>query len=264
MTTMVSLVLVVAAAVLVGSGFVAALPSMISGGERLAPMELVPAAPAEFPAGPRSNSGYDVSFPQCGRLLPGPSEGFAIVGVNGGRPFKDQPCFPDQAWWAQQHDGFAVYMNTEYDGVADPATIGRQMADDVVARLDNQYLPAQTPVWLDVETDNRWRGTPEQHRTLLNATASRLAALGHPVGVYSAPKLWREITDDVDPGMPVWLAVGKGTREKAEAACGRIAFGGQTPAMVQWIETGPDGAPLDHNLLCPDTSATGLLMPSAG
>ncbi|MDQ1245656.1 MAG: hypothetical protein QG597_23, partial [Actinomycetota bacterium] len=222
MTTSVTIVLLLAVLVLVGSGFLAAVPSMIGGGPRLTPLNVAQPVPAPFPAGPRLNSGYDVSFPQCERLLPAASEGFAIVGVNGGRAFADQPCFPDQAWWAQQHDGFAVYMNTEYDGTAEPVALGARMAQDVVARMDTQLLPSQTPVWLDVETDNNWRGTSEQHNQLLQSIAASLAEYGHPVGVYSAPKLWRTITGGVDPGMPIWLAVGKGTREKAEAACGRV------------------------------------------
>lgn len=262
MTSAVTFVLGLAAFVLVGSGFVAALPGMIGGGTRLAPLVITQPVPAPFPDGPRLNDGYDVSFPQCDRLLPAPTQGFAIVGVNGGRAFKDQPCFPDQAWWAQQHDGFAVYMNTEYDGTSDPVALGSAMAADVVARMDAQLLPSQTPVWLDVETDNNWRGTPEQHNQLLQSIAATLAEYGHPVGAYSAPKLWRTITGGIDPGMPIWLAVGTGTREKAEAACGRVGFGGREPSLVQWIENGPDGLPLDHDLICPGVDATGLLMPS--
>lgn len=260
MTIAVGLAAAMAAIVLVGSGFVSALPSMLGGGTRLQPLEVAQASPAAFEPGPGSDTGYDVSFPQCATYLPEPTNGFAIVGVNGGRPFTDQPCFPDQVWWAQQHDGFAVYMNTAYDGTSDPVALGRSMAEDVVARMDRQYLPTQTPVWLDVETDNNWLGTADQHNALLAAIAARLTELGHPVGVYSAPKLWRNITGGVDPGMPIWLAVGRGTRDKAAQACGRIGFGGRTPSIVQWIEAGPDGALLDHDLLCPGVSATGLLL----
>jgi hypothetical protein len=259
----VTLVLLAAAGVLIGSGFVASLPALVGGGSRLVPIDVAQPVPAAFPSGPRLNAGYDVSFPQCERLLPAPTEGFAIVGVHGGRAFKDQPCFPEQAWWAQQFDGFAVYLNTEYDGTSDPAVLGAAIADDAAARMDTQFLPAQTPVWLDVETDNNWRGTSEQHVQLLQAIAAGLAGYGHPVGVYSAPKLWRTITGGVDPGMPIWLAVGKGTREKAEAACGRVGFGGREPSMVQWIENGPDGLPLDHDLICPGVDVTGMLMPAA-
>lgn len=260
---LIAMLLGVAAIVLIGTGFVNALPSMISGASRQAPIVVSQPPAVDFAAGPLLDSGYDVSFPQCGRLLPAPTEGFAIVGIHGGRPFADQPCFPDQAWWAQQHNGFAVYMNTEYTGEGDPAALGREMADDVAIRIRMQYLPEQTPVWLDVETDNYWRGTPEQHNALISAIANRLTELGHPVGVYSAPNLWRTITGGADPGMPIWLAIGKGTREKAENACGRVGFGGQTPSLVQWVQVAEDGALLDHNLICPGVTPTGLLLPTS-
>lgn len=252
----------VAAVILVGSGFVAALPSFVGGTPAVAGISVAQAAAAPL-APPRENSGYDVSFPQCASYLPPVTHGFAIVGVHGGRPFKDQPCLAEQAWWAQQHDAFAVYMNTEFTADMDPVSGGRAMADDAAARMDALYLPAQTPVWLDVETDNYWQGTREQHGQLIGAIAGRLAELGHPVGVYSAPRLWRTITGGVDPGMPIWLAIGKSTREQAERACATSGFGGRKPSMVQWIQTTGDGVPLDHDLICPDVEPAGLLMPGA-
>lgn len=261
MTAVVAAAVGAAGVVLVGSGFVGTLPSLLGGGARLQAMEIPQPVATPFPSGPRERTGFDVSFPQCGKGLPEPTKGFAIVGLTGGRPFVDQPCLPDQAWWAQQFDGFAVYVNSEYDGVADPAVAGAAIADDAHTRMDRQYLAAATPVWLDVETDNNWHGTVEQNAALIAAAARRLGELGHPVGVYSAPKLWRNITGGVDPGMPTWLAIGQGTQEKAEAACGRIGFGGRTPEIVQWIENRPDGTPLDHDVLC-QQSATGLLMPT--
>lgn len=262
-STLVLVVLAVAALALVGSGLVSALPMMVAGGTSARTMVVTQPAAAPF-AGPSSNEGYDVSFPQCGTYLPEPTDGFAIVGVHGGRPSKDQPCLPEQAWWAQQFDGFAVYVNTEFDGVSDPVAAGVALADDAVARMDRQYLPSTTPVWLDVETDNLWRGTREQHVALLEAAAGRFAELGHPVGVYSAPRLWRTITGGVDPGMPIWLAIGPDDRQSAERACQTSGFGGRRPAMVQWVATRDDGTLLDHNLLCPEVDATGLLQPSLG
>ncbi len=257
-----SAVVLVAVAILLGVGFTSALPELVGG--QSAARNLVVTQPTVVPyAGPRSNEGYDVSFPQCGSALPDTPGGFAIVGINGGRPFKDQECFPEQIWWAQQQNGFAIYANTEFDGVSDPVETGRLMAEDVVSRMSSQYLPAGTPVWLDVEIDNMWRGTTSQHRDLIEAMANRLTELGHPVGAYSAPKLWREITGGVDPGMPTWLAIGPNTREAAQRACDRPGFGGREPAMVQWIEIGPLGEEIDHNLICPGVDPSGLLMPVA-
>lgn len=256
---MVLLVALGAAVILGFVGFAQTLPALVSTG---APTRTIVVAqpPAQVYAGPRNNEGYDASFPQCGETLPDTPGGFAIVGIHGGRPFEAQECVEEQLWWARQQNGFAVYANVEYDGVADPVAHGRAMADDAVDRIDALFLPTSVPVWLDVESDNMWRGTVEQHREVIQAMAVRVAERGHPVGVYSAPKLWREITGGVDPGMPVWLGIGEDDRAGAERACARSGFGGRKASLVQWIDQLPDGRVMDHDLLCPGTSATGLLV----
>ena len=58
------------------------------------------------------NSGYDVSYPQCKSELPTKPVGFAIVGLNGGKPFTKNKCFASQWEWALSHDAVAVYINT--------------------------------------------------------------------------------------------------------------------------------------------------------
>src|SRR5205085_1400646 len=40
--------------------------------------------------------GVDVSWPQCNGGIPTLAPGFAVVGVNGGRPFSDNPCLGEQ------------------------------------------------------------------------------------------------------------------------------------------------------------------------
>ena len=57
---------------------------------------LVSTASAAGAAPPTAAStGYDVSYPQCGRRLPAPGA-FAIVGVNGGLPYSPNPCLKAQ------------------------------------------------------------------------------------------------------------------------------------------------------------------------
>lgn len=217
--------------------------------------------PAQPWRGPVPASGYDISYPQCGSpRIPGDS-GFAIVGVNGGRPGLEQPCLAEQLSWARTQSGMAVYVNTEYLGKGSPAGVGVRTAKDAIGRMKAAEIPRNTPVWLDVETENDWSGDHEQHRELIQALARKIAAAGHPVGLYSAPKLWAEITGSADPGMPVWLAIGRGTRAQALEACAGPGLGGRPPSIVQWVQPGPGGHLLDHNVLCAQAPPTGLLSP---
>ena len=213
--------------------------------------------------GPVPTSGYDISYPQCQSApLPGDS-GFAIIGVNGGRPGTEQPCLEQQLEWARTQRAMAVYVNTEYLGKGSPAGVGVRTAKDAIARMREAGIPAQMPVWLDVETENEWRGDHEQHRELVQALARKLAASGHPVGLYSAPRLWARITGSADPGMPVWLAIGRGTRAQALEACAGPGLGGRQPAIVQWVQPGPGGHLVDHNVLCSSLDPEGMLWPNA-
>ena len=59
--------------------------------------------------------------------------------------------------------GYAVYINMEDDGTGDPVLAGRAIAEDAMERIQSVWLPKQTPVWLDIETDNSWRGSTERH-----------------------------------------------------------------------------------------------------
>lgn len=62
--------------------------------------------------------GYDVSYPQCGDSLPA-SFAFAVVGVNGGRVFSENPCLgagddPSELEWAGVET--QLYANTGNPG----------------------------------------------------------------------------------------------------------------------------------------------------
>src|SRR5205807_8917351 len=61
-------------------------------------------------------TGYDVSYPQCGKSLPN-SGAFGIVGVNDGLPWSSNPCLSKQwAWAAKKPSPAAFYLNTANPG----------------------------------------------------------------------------------------------------------------------------------------------------
>lgn len=67
-----------------------------------------------------SGTGYDISYPQCGGLFPS-SPAFAIVGVNGGKPYSVNTCFgagtsPSELAWGG--NASQLYANTADPGPA--------------------------------------------------------------------------------------------------------------------------------------------------
>ena len=209
------------------------------------------------------NSGYDISYPQCKGELPTKFVGFAIVGLNGGKPFTANKCFERQWEWALTHDAVAVYINTADPGDESPVRYGKKIAKDSLKRLKKFGVEPGTPIWLDVETLNTWTSA-ERSVQVLTELAIDLTAAGYPVGVYAPRVHWFEITGGANLGLPTWLAIGPypdvpSGVAAAKAACFRSSFGGKTPDMVQFVAT-VDGVTLDRNILC--GSATGLLAPT--
>ena len=85
---------------------------------------LLISTPAAAGAAPpaASSTGYDVSYPQCGRRLPAPGA-FAIVGVNGGLSYSPNPCLLAEYQWAVTSSGTkgpkaSLYINTANPGPA--------------------------------------------------------------------------------------------------------------------------------------------------
>ncbi len=135
-----------------------------------------------------ASTGFDVSFPQCGRSLP--EAGFGIVGVNGGHPFSTNPCLASELAWAKTTTSGApsFYMNTGSPGPADTSLWPTSQTSPVACSGANSpacsydwgwnaakvsyenALTAETQDgasspstavigakwWLDVETGNMW------------------------------------------------------------------------------------------------------------
>lgn len=212
--------------------------------------------------GAQPSYGVDISFPQCGRTLRDMDNGYAIIGLDGGMPDRPNPCFAAQWRFATRQAGAAVYVNTADSNTGDPVTVGRRAAEGDLEALAAQGVPIGTPVWLDVELPEVWKGSQARHRAVITEHLRVLAEAGYPVGIYSAPALWQEITGGAVVEVPTWVGIGTATAERAAATCERVSFGDRTPDIVQRIGTGSDGKPLDRNLTCPGTELTGLVRPN--
>jgi hypothetical protein len=224
---------------------------LLPGAPRL--VAATPAPPATVPP-----LGYDVSHPQCRRVLP-TTGGFAIIGLNGGRPFTGNRCAARQLSWARGKAAHAVYVNTDNPGSVDPVAYGRKIGHDALARGRRAGVAPQAVWWLDVETANRWRGTVQENATVLDALAVTLQQAGVRVGIYSAPLLWERIAGNWAPALPVWYATGPGTQREALLACD-LVLAGSRPSMVQWVQAAAHGR-LDHDYVCPAAaSRAGELM----
>ena len=153
---------------------------------------------------------------------------FAVIGLNGGRPFTANPCFARQ--WAAAQPPRSVYINTAYHrvlfrhitpdcdaaGKSQPLRLAAQRAyavgcSEAVAAL--RLLGATPPlaIWLDVEPGNTW----SSRRTLNAATIKGildhlLTQSPHPlIGVYSNANFWERIVGGWHSlSVPEWIATG--------------------------------------------------------
>lgn len=229
--------------------------------------------------------GVDISWPQCAAPFPAQSA-FAVVGVNGGRPFDlDNPCLSAQVGWAGPSAAF--YANTANRGPASafwpdgqvfpkpcaPGADSLGCAEDygwnaaadsyrraVDAQIAAGFAPAgatRTAVpaewWLDVEAANSWRD-PASNVAVLRGAVGYLTSVGAArVGFYANANDWRAITGGttVFAGHPSWVA-GLGTRASAVARCGGDGFTGGGVALSQY-DAGPlpGGVGLDGDVRCP-------------
>jgi hypothetical protein len=225
--------------------------------------------------------GYDISYPDCRpeRLSSIPAaiaDGFAIVGVNGGRMFRYNPCLSTLWNWA---GGFALrslYINmnaaagpTKRQGRTGPAgpcassdrlcygyNYGYNGARAAWRYAYHQLGPAALPAvwWLDVEVDNVWYTPPDlganaaviQGALAFLGTPGRYGApaMGYMVGIYSTRFQFKQIAgSSFRPQVPVWYAtVEKGpsaTRSRCDPES--WSFTGGPIWLVQYLPSRIDG-----------------------
>jgi hypothetical protein len=198
--------------------------------------------------------GFDISWPQCGKLYPPGPVAFGIIGINGGKPYTSNPCFMDEYRWAQHMEANpAVYVNTDYPrpGRAEAMTgpAGACAEDDEPCRAYNYGYGIGREVtqragrlrvtpsfwWLDVETANYWTDNTEHNAQVIRGAADFFRERKLPVGVYGTPYQWRLIAGSLQLRLPVWSA-GAENVDDAASRCGdpRYAFNGGAVTMVQY------------------------------
>ncbi len=210
--------------------------------------------------------GFDISWPQCGKAYPPGPVAFAIVGINGGKPFTANPCFLHQYRWAQRVETHpAVYVNTDFpkpgriealngpygtceesDDWCRAYNYGHANAREVIARAQSLGI---TPSmwWLDVEGGNYWTNDPVHNAQVIRGVLEGFQERRLPVGIYGTPYQWRIIAGGYAPGVPVWTAGAQGI-EMAARRCANpaFAFAGGVVVMVQYYDYG-----FDTNYACP-------------
>jgi hypothetical protein len=205
--------------------------------------------------GTLDNSGYDISYPQCGQSLSDAFVGFAVVGLNNGRPFTQNPCFASQWQWARTHGGVAVYVNLSDPGSGTANQRGQKIVSDLLNRLPSNAVNRGTPVWLDVELDNSWTSS-ERSVSVIQTVVTGITNAGYPVGIYAAPTHWLQIAFNARVKIPVWVALGyysstaKGVAD-AKLACTEFAFGDRKPSIVQFVSD-YGSSRRDRNIMCTD------------
>ena len=164
---------------------------------------------------PTGQSGYDVSYPQCGGATP--SGSFGIAGVNGGRPFTTNPCLAAEYRSVAGPIAASLYINSGYSGAygknITPScsassksvsgtsrqqqawSIGCSEAETSMAYATGQGATVLAAWWLDVETANSWSsGNLSLNRYAIQGAVTRLGQTGLPVGIYSSASMWSVIT----------------------------------------------------------------------
>jgi hypothetical protein len=169
--------------------------------------------------------GYDLSFPNCARPRPRQAD-FAIVGVNGGRPFTFNRCLAAEYQWAATRGPVAVYLNTGYtrrlrqlispacalagggpSRAAEAFAVGCSEAASSFERMTLLGLAAPAVWWLDVETSNAWSANRRLNTQVLAGMIAFLQRLTPTpvVGVYSNQSWWRKIMGGWALAAPEWI-----------------------------------------------------------
>jgi hypothetical protein len=204
-----------------------------------------------YPAG---TSGIDISYPACADELPAAPMSFAIIGVNGGRPFYQNPCLIKEFAWAQRAavaPSFFMNLSSPVGSIAFKANSGPRgtcaQNDDFCRSYNFGYNAARLALadaqsqetaasmwWLDVETENTWSDNLPANAQVVQGAIDYLKSQSKTVGIYSTPKQWGEIAGAFSPGLPNWTAGAPDSQTAPEYCSPAHAFGGGTVWLVQY------------------------------
>jgi hypothetical protein len=229
------------------------------------------------PPPPAAPATYDVSYPQCGKALPGSVTG-GIVGVNNGIVFSANPCLATEWAWARNATTYApaFYANTANPGPAysshwPTGQVSPQTCDgtnSAACSYDYGWNAAKNSFadgaaattaaaaalwWLDVETGNSWETLESAYGQTTAAQANDRASLAGAVaalndsgvatvGVYSTSYQWGQITGGSGTtfvAQPAWIA-GVGSLSTAQANCRTTSFTGGRVTLAQYAGNGYD------------------------
>ena len=226
-------------------------------------------ARADAPAEAAHIPGFDISWPQCPtRAFPPGPVAFAVIGLNGGRPYTSNPCFAEQYRWAQRMTrNPAIYINLDfpkpgrmealegpYGRCAETDTWcraynwGYGLGADVAARARAAGVPPGT-WWLDVEVGNYWSSEPEMNAQVVRGVVDYMREKRLPIGIYGTPYQWRLIAGSAyNPRSQIWTAGAQGPEQAVQRCTDKYAFGGGHVQMVQYETHG-----FDSNYICPGT-----------
>ncbi len=175
---------------------------------------------------PVSQTGNDVSWPQCGKTLP-KGQLFGIVGVNNGLANTTNPCLGTQLTWANTSLGLSaqpkvsLYVNTANPGLAgswwpSSNTYGSVTVTNPYGTCDGKdttacaYIygyakayddanirgvssPASYRWWLDVESINSWESNTVSNVADLEGMTALFTSIGAQVGLYSTAAQWKQV-----------------------------------------------------------------------
>jgi hypothetical protein len=219
--------------------------------------------PPPAPSGPSyrpGDTGYDISWPQCGGAYPPQPYTVAVVGVNDGSAFTSNPCLASEARWAGSD--LEIYLNinspqsVDDNDTSGPAgncspgnteciayNYGYNTALQSLSYAAGQS--ASSPVaWLDVETAGQcsssfptggngyWSCNQQLNSSTIQGALDALRAHGEQAGVYSTSYQWSVITGGYTPSggqMGAWVA---GAQDN-QSWCSGHGFGGGSTRLLQ-------------------------------